>query len=118
MPYAIEIFSSDKILGFIDGLKPVIGTLLILSTPAAMTRSDEPDLMRSAALETDWRPEEQNLLRVYAGVESGRPASKVAIRAMFNPCGPSGMAQPTIISSILLFIFSLESDTLSTLCIA
>ena len=81
----MEIFSSDKIFGFMDGLKPVMGTLLILSTPAAITRSAEPDLTRSAALDTDCSPDEQNLLRVYAGVESGKPASNVAMRAMLSP---------------------------------
>ena len=114
----MAIFSSSNTFGLTEGLKPVIGTLLILSTPAAITRSAEPDLTRSAALATDCKPEEQNRFRVYAGVESGSPANSVAIRAILRPWGPSGIAQPTIISSILLLISWLSSEAIKTLCIA
>ena len=56
-------------------------------------------MMRSAPKAIAWRPDEQNRLTVTADAETGTPARKLAIRATFSPCSPSGIAHPTITSS-------------------
>ena len=95
------MFSSRvKMSGDIDGELPIIGTMLIDSTPAAIITSDSPTRMRSAAMATAVRPEAQKRLTVTPPTELGRPASSAPIRATFRPCCASGIAQPTMASSI------------------
>jgi hypothetical protein len=45
------------------------------------------------------KPEAQKRFTVMPPTETGKPAKTAPIRAMFSPCGPSGMAQPQITSS-------------------
>ncbi len=73
--------------------------MLMLSVPAAMTMSASPVRIRSAAMETALRPEEQKRLMVMPATVFGSPASSRPMRATFMPCSYSGMAQPTITSS-------------------
>ena len=79
-----------------------MGTMLMLSTPAAIITSASPTRMRSAAIWMADRPEAQKRLMVMPPTLVGRPASTAAVRAMFRPCWPSGMAQPQTMSSIAL----------------
>ena len=46
------------------------------------------------------RPEAQRRLTVAPGISTGRPARRAAMRAMFQPCSPSGCAQPRMTSSM------------------
>jgi hypothetical protein len=55
--------------------------------------------MRSAAIATALRPDEQKRLIVMPPVELGSPDSSTAMRAMFRPCSASGMAHPMMASS-------------------
>ena len=86
--------------GLKEGLLPDIGTMLMLSTPAAIITSASPTRMRSAAICTADKPEAQKRLTVMPPTLLGRPASSAPMRAMFMPCSPSGMAQPTMASSM------------------
>ena len=72
------------------------------STPCLQPgrRSAAPVFTRSAANAIAWSPDEQKRLTVIADVDTGSPARSAAIRATFNPCSASGMAQPKITSSI------------------
>src|SRR4051794_36860971 len=79
-----------------------MGIIVMDSTPPARITSALPDMMRSAAIAIDCRPEEQKRLMVIAEHSTGRPARNDAIRATFIPCSASGMAQPRITSSISL----------------
>ena len=90
----------SKIAGLKEGLLPPIGTMLMLSVPAAIITSASPRRMRSAASATACTPEEQKRLMVMPDTESGNPASSSPMRATFMPCSASGMAQPTITSSM------------------
>ena len=100
MPYAMATFSSlSKIAGLKLGLLPPIGTMLMLSVPAAIMTSASPSRMRSAASATACVPDEQKRLIVMPGTLSGKPASSNPMRATFMPCSASGIAQPTITSS-------------------
>lgn len=92
------MFPSWKIAGFIAILWPIIGTMLMLSVPPASIRSSSPRRMRSAAIATACRPDEQKRLTVTPGTVSGRPASNRPMRATFMPCSASGMAQPMMTS--------------------
>src|SRR5947208_500092 len=47
-----------------------------------------------------WSPDAQNRFTVTADAVTGTPARRLAIRATFNPCSASGIAQPMITSSI------------------
>ena len=87
-------------VGESEGVLPSMGTMLMLSTPAAMMTSASPTRMRSAAICMADRPDAQKRLTVTPPTDLGKPASTVATRAMFKPCGPSGTAQPQIKSSI------------------
>jgi len=58
--------------------------------------------MRSPMLTIDCSPDEQKRLMVIAGVSTGSPPKSDAMRAMFSPCSPSGMAQPSTTSSTSL----------------
>ena len=92
----------SKIAGLNDGLMPPIGTMLMLSVPAAIMTSASPRRMRSAASATACTPDEQNRLIVMPDTVLGNPASKRPMRATFMPCSASGIAQPTITSSMIL----------------
>src|SRR5215472_13168287 len=58
-----------------------------------------PERIRSAAIAIACSPEEQKRLMVTPGTASGSPERSAAIRAMFIPDSPSGLAQPSITSS-------------------
>ena len=95
------MFSSCKYMaGDSEGALPDIGTMLMLSVPAAIMMSASPTRMRSAAICTADSPEAQKRLTVMPPTLWGKPASTAPMRAMFRPCGPSGMAQPQIMSSM------------------
>ena len=85
-----------------DGALPIIGTMLMLSTPAAIITSASPTRMRSAAICTADRPEAQKRLTVMPPMLVGNPASTAPMRAMFRPCCDSGIAQPQMMSSMAL----------------
>src|SRR5947207_1101094 len=73
--------------------------MLMLSVPPARTTAAEPPRMRSAAKAMACRPEAQNRFTVAAEASTGIPARRLAMRATFNPCSASGIAQPRITSS-------------------
>ena len=77
-----------------------MGTMLMLSVPAAIITSASPTRMRSAAIWMALRPDAQKRLTVMPPTLLGSPASTAPMRATFRPCWPSGMAQPQITSSI------------------
>jgi len=79
---------------------PMVGTRLMDSVPQASITSASPTRMRSAAMAMAVRPDAQKRLTVTPPTDCGRPASSTPTRATFRPCGPSGMAQPTMASSI------------------
>jgi hypothetical protein len=85
-----------------DGELPIMGTMLMLSTPAAIITSASPTRMRSAAICTAERPEAQKRLTVMPPTLVGRPASTAPMRATFRPCCDSGIAQPQMMSSMAL----------------
>ncbi len=83
-----------------EGALPIMGTMLMLSTPAAIITSASPTRMRSAAMATADRPEAQKRFTVMPPTLVGRPASTALMRATFRPCWASGMAQPQMMSSM------------------
>jgi hypothetical protein len=89
-----------KMPGLSEGLYPIIGTIVIDSAPPAMMTSASPTRMRSAAIESAVSPDAQKRFTVTAPTVSGRPASSAPMRAMFMPCSASGIAHPTMTSSI------------------
>jgi hypothetical protein len=94
-------FSSfANIAGDSEGELPIIGTMLMLSVPAATITSASPTRMRSAAIWIALRPEAQKRFTVMPPTLCGRPASTAPMRATFRPCGPSGIAQPHTRSSM------------------
>ena len=95
------MFSSCKYMaGDSEGALPDIGTMLMLSVPAAIMMSASPTRIRSAAICTADSPEAQKRLTVMPPTLWGKPANTAPMRAMFRPCGPSGMAQPQMMSSM------------------
>ena len=88
--------------------------MLMLSVPAAIMMSASPVRMRSAAIDTALRPDEQKRLIVMPATLSGSPASSTPMRATFIPCSYSGIAQPTITSSTRAG--SIAGACASTLC--
>ncbi len=74
--------------------------MLMLSVPAAIMTCASPVRIRSAAIETALSPDEQNRFTVMPATLAGNPASSTPIRATFNPCSNSGIAQPTMASSM------------------
>ena len=74
--------------------------MLMLSVPAAIITSASPVRMRSAAIDTALSPDEQKRLIVMPATLDGSPASSSPMRATFMPCSNSGIAQPTITSSM------------------
>ena len=84
------------------GELPIMGTMLMLSVPAAIITSASPTRMRSAAICRADRPEAQKRLTVMPPTLCGRPARMAPMRATFRPCCASGIAQPQMMSSIAL----------------
>jgi hypothetical protein len=80
-------------------LLPVIGTIVIDSTPPATTTSFAPVAIAPAAIAIAWRPLEQKRFTVIADVSTGSPPSRPTTRATLSPCSPSGIAQPSTKSS-------------------
>ena len=72
---------------------------LIDSVPPARTTPAKPHMIRSAPYAMACRPEEQKRFTVTADALTGTPARRLAMRATFNPCSASGIAQPMITSS-------------------
>ena len=93
--------SRSNTCGLIDGVLPIIGTMLIDSQPAAIITSASPTRMRSAAIATADSPDAQKRFTVTPPTVLGRPASSAATRATFSPCWASGIAQPAIKSSMV-----------------
>src|SRR5262245_6772371 len=71
----------------------------MLSVPPATATSTRPAWISSTAMAMVCSPEEQKRLMVAAGTAGGSPARRLAMRATFMPCSPSGMAQPRSTSS-------------------
>ena len=77
MPNAMARFSScAKISGLNAILLPIIGTMLMLSVPAAIITSASPSRMRSAAIATACKPEEQKRFTVTPGTPTGKPGQQ------------------------------------------
>ena len=76
-----------------------IGTMLMLSTPAAMTRSCVPDSTPCAAKCTACCDEPHCRSIVTPGTFSGSPADSHAFLAMSMACGPICETQPMMTSS-------------------
>jgi hypothetical protein len=70
------------------------------STPAQMKASPASIWIWPAAMCIAFMDEPQKRLTVIPATSSGRSARKPIRRATLSPCSPSGMAQPTIRSSI------------------
>src|SRR4051812_25663274 len=73
--------------------------MLIDSAPPATIVVAPPLITRSAAYAMAWSPDAQKRFTVTADAVTGTPARRLAIRATFNPCSASGIAQPMITSS-------------------
>ena len=82
-------------------LQPPIAITDIDSTPPAIMQSAIPDSIFAVAIAIVSKPEEQYLLTVIPGTLSVSNPIKEIIRPTFNPCSASGVALPTITSSIL-----------------
>src|SRR6266536_1497381 len=93
-------FSSRTNTSALKARRPSIGIMLMLSVPAAIMISAAPVRMRSAAIDTAFRPDEQKRFTVMPATVFGSPARRSPMRATFMPCSYSGIAQPTITSSI------------------
>ena len=65
------------------------GPLVICSTPPAIYRSPAPSLIALLALITEAIPDAHKRLTVSPPTETGRPASKPAIRATFRLSSPA-----------------------------
>ena len=76
-----------------------MGTMLMLSTPAATTRSWVPDSTPCAAKCTACCEEPHCRSMVTPGTPSGSPADSQAFRAMSMDCGPTCETQPMMTSS-------------------
>jgi hypothetical protein len=84
------------------GLKPIIGTRVMLSTPAQMKTSPAPMAMAPAAEWIACIEEPQKRLMVAPATEIGSSAMRSIRRATLRPCSPSGKAQPKRRSSMSL----------------
>ncbi len=84
------------------GLNPVIGILVIDSTPPAMKASPAPMEILPAASWIACMEDPQKRFIVTPGTVSGRSVRNVIILATLKPCSASGKAVPTIRSSIRL----------------
>jgi hypothetical protein len=79
-------------------VEPMV-TMLMLSTPAAITRSCVPDITAWAAKWTACWDDPHCRSTVTPGTLSGRPADSQAFLAMSNVCGPICETHPMITSS-------------------
>src|ERR1700746_1077639 len=79
-------------------VEPMV-TMLMLSTPAAITRSCVPDITAWAAKWTACWDEPHCRSTVTPGTLSGRPADNQAFLAMSKVCGPICETHPMITSS-------------------
>ena len=70
------------------------------STPPAMIQSAIPDFIFAVAIAMVSKPEAQYLFTVTPGTLSVPKPINETIRAIFSPCSASGVAFPTITSSI------------------
>ena len=74
----------------------------MLSTPPAIIHSAIPDLILAEAIAMVSRPEAQYRFTVTPGTSSTfKPIREITL-AIFKPCSASGVAFPTITSSILV----------------
>ncbi|MNG11561.1 hypothetical protein D3C84_951090 [compost metagenome] len=71
-------------------MKPPMGTRVMDSTPAQINASPAPSMIWPAAKCTAVIDEPQKRLTVAPPRVSGKPARKLAMRAMFMPCSASG----------------------------
>ena len=85
-----------------SGLARIHGARVIDSTPPAMTTSASPALIMLAVRCTAERPDAHNRLTVIPGTESGRPASRTAMRATLRLSSPAWFASPKMTSSIIV----------------
>ena len=76
------------------------GTLLITSTPPAITTSHAPDMTACAAKCAACWDEPHCRSIVVPGIASGHPAASTADRATFSACAPTWFTHPTITSSM------------------
>jgi hypothetical protein len=74
------------------GLKPIIGTRLMFSTPPATKTSPAPMAIAPAAIWIACMEEPHQRLTVEPPTDCGRPAISAAQRAMFRPARPRGRA--------------------------
>ena len=81
---------------------PPIGIKLILSTPPAIIQSAIPDLIFAAAIAIVSSPDAQYRFTVTPGTSSIFSPMREISLPTFNPCSASGIALPTITSSIVL----------------
>ena len=72
------------------------------STPPVRQMSAQPATILDAPVASVCTPEEQKRFIVIAGTSTGMPARRAALRATFSPCSPSGIAQPMMMSSMVL----------------
>ena len=77
-----------------------MGTLLIDSAPPAIMQSAIPDCIFATAIAMVSIPLEQNLFTVTPGTSTMSSPIREIRRAMFRPCAPSGIAFPTMTSSM------------------
>ena len=82
---------------------PPIGNRLMLSTPPAIMQSAIPLCTFAEAMAIVSSPDAQYLFTVIPGTLSVSKAISEIRRATFNPCSASGVALPTITSSICSF---------------
>ena len=74
----------------------------MLSAPPAIMHSAIPACILAVAMAIVSTPDEQNLFTVTPGTSTLFNPIKEIRRAIFSPCEPSGIAFPTITSSIRL----------------
>ncbi len=93
-----------------------MGTRVIDSMPAQMKASPALSWMAPAAMWIDCIEEPQNRLTVVPATLIGSFARKPTRRATLSPCSPSGMAQPTITSSMSAGSSLVRSTSLAITC--
>ncbi len=77
-----------------------MGTRDIDSTPPATTIWSQPEATFCAARLIDSSADAQNRLTWTPATVSGRPAASAAVRAMSAPWSPTGVTQPSTMSSM------------------
>ena len=99
--YHSGLFLAMSALG--TNFHPPNGIPDITSTPPAIMQSAMPERILAVAIAIVSKPEAQYLFTVTPGTLSVSRPIKEIIRATFKPCSPSGVALPTITSSISSF---------------